>query len=64
MNARTMVTESGERSSNETGLTTEQKVADVSEMAASEVAAYLRSSDGGEVYFERKGGRTFVVAEE
>ena len=60
----TMVTESAERSTNEAGLTTEQKVADVSELPASEAAAYLRSSDRGEVYFERKGGRTFVVAEE
>lgn len=34
---------------------------DVSEVSPARVAAYARRADG-EVHFERKGGRTFLVA--
>ncbi|WP_327052561.1 hypothetical protein [Halomicrococcus gelatinilyticus] len=62
MNGRTTVAASRERSADEPSLPTNRTVVDVSEMATSEVAAYARASEDREVYLERKGGRTLLVA--
>lgn len=40
---------------------THNGVLDVSDLRAARVRRYAR--EAGEVYFERKGGRTFLVAE-
>lgn len=40
-----------------------RQVLEVSEVDADEVTAYARTVDDGEVYLERKGGRTFLVAD-
>jgi len=39
-----------------------RRVVEVSDVTATTVAAYARDA-GDDVYFERKGGRTFLVAD-
>lgn len=39
-----------------------RQILEVSDVDAEEVAAYARTVDDPEVYLERKGGRTYLVA--
>lgn len=60
--------ESQPRSVEPAGATTERsatsrRVLEVSEVDADEVTAYARTVDDPEVYLERKGGRTYLVAD-
>ena len=48
-------------SSRRTTGVTRARVIEVGELPASEVKRYARGT--GEVYFERRGGRTFLVAD-
>jgi len=46
------------------GPTTERRVLDVSHVTAREVRAFVRAADAGDdVYLERRGGRTYLLAE-
>lgn len=60
--------ESQPRSVEPTGTSTDRspatrRVLEVSEVDADEVTAYARTVDDSEVYLERKGGRTYLVAD-